>query len=87
MSTILSRIVLPKPDRIAPSDVYYHTNGAVSRESGALVIAKGNTVRFDSYFNAFFYPKYLRYGAYPDKAGERVRQCRNMRGKILDPGR
>ena len=61
MSTILSRIVLPKSNRMAQSDLYYHTNGVASLKSGVLVIAKGNTVRFDSYFNAFFYPKYLRY--------------------------
>lgn len=61
MGTILSRIVLPKPDKATQSDLYYHSNGKVSLESGALVIAEGNTMRFDSYFNAFFYPKYLRY--------------------------
>lgn len=61
MSTILSRVVLPKPDKAAQAGLYYHTNGEVYQEPEALVIAKGNTVRFDSYFNAFFYPKYLRY--------------------------
>lgn len=61
MSTILSRVVLPKPDKAAQSDLYYHANVEVCQESGALIIAKGNTVRFDSYFNALFYPKYLRY--------------------------
>lgn len=61
MGTKLSRIIFPKPDQVERSDLYYHVKGNASQESGALLIARGSAVRFDSYFNALFYPKYLQY--------------------------
>lgn len=61
MGTVLSRVILPGPDRLEQSALYYHGSSPVTCEQGGLVIPAGHTVTFDSYFNGFFYPKYLRY--------------------------
>lgn len=61
MGTILSRIIVPNRERITQKELYYHSTDAVEIERGALVITQGSKVRFDTYFNAFFYPKYLYY--------------------------
>lgn len=61
MGTVLSRIILPGPERQKQSGLYYHGSGPAACEQGGLVIPAGHAVTFDSYFNGFFYPKYLRY--------------------------
>lgn len=60
-TTVLSRIVLPQDSAMPRSQLYYRTNGSVILKSGILQVKSGAKVRFNTYFNGFFYPKYLRY--------------------------
>ena len=60
-ATVLSRIVLPQDSAMPRSQLYYRTNGSVILRSGMLQVESGAKVRFNTYFNGFFYPKYLRY--------------------------
>ncbi len=61
MGTVLSRIILPGPDRTDRSALYYHADDAATCDRDGMTIPAGGVVTFDSYFNGFFYPKYLRY--------------------------
>lgn len=61
MGTVLSRIILPQLDNKEESSLYYHSDGEVRLEQGKLEISQGSRVRFNTYFNGFFYPKYLAY--------------------------
>ncbi len=61
MGTVLSRIILPPQDDEERSPLYYRSNGEVRLKQGKLEISHGSIVRFNTYFNGFFYPKYLDY--------------------------
>lgn len=59
MSTVLSRVIFPKRKRSTQATLYFRGN--VQAAEKGIIVPKGNTVRFDTYFNAFFYSKYLTY--------------------------
>lgn len=63
MGTVLSRIILPPKEDIAQCPLYYHPSGNVRLEQNRLEISPGSKVRFNTYFNGFFYPKYLAYSS------------------------
>lgn len=59
--TVLSRIVLPQDIAMSRSQLYYRADGNAILKNGALWIENGTKVQFNTYFNGFFYSKYLRY--------------------------
>lgn len=59
MSTVLSRVIFPARERLEQATLYYR--GDIQMSEKGLIVPKGKTVRFDTYFNAFFYSKYLTY--------------------------
>ena len=73
---ILSQLVFP-PEEAAPKRTLYYRgqSGPISKE-GILLLAE-ETVRFDTYFNAFFYGVYAKYTDV-----ERIRVCLCTTGEI-----
>lgn len=59
--TILSHIILPDDEQLPRRDLYYRPEGTVKLKENALYLDAGSKVRFNTYFNGFFYPKYRRY--------------------------
>lgn len=62
MYNVLFPFILPSMHRPGDPSLYYHTDTleAVSSADGVAIL-KGQTLTLDSYFNAFFYSKYLLY--------------------------
>lgn len=42
-------------------ELYFRASGSVTVQDGLLIAQAGTEVRFDTYFNGFFYSKYLKY--------------------------
>lgn len=66
---ILSRMIFP-PVREPEKRALYVRGKAESAPDGGLMLPAGTEVRFDTYFNAFFYGAYLRH-----TFAERIRLC------------
>ena len=64
MGTVLSNLIFCETDNSSKQKLYYRTNGIATITSTGIII-KGNTkLSFNTYFNAFFYPVYLRHMYY-----------------------
>ena len=73
---ILSQLVFP-PEEAAPKrTLYYRSQSGPISKDGILLLAE-ETVRFDTYFNAFFYGVYAKYTDV-----ERIRVCLCTTGEI-----
>lgn len=57
---LLYSVILPTKEGNEIS-LYYRVKGAASIQGGALLLQPGTSAQFDTYFNGFFYSKYLRY--------------------------
>lgn len=56
----LHRVIFP--ERVERNhELYYRVMGSAAVQSGVLSIQAGTMVRFDTYFNGFFYSKYVKY--------------------------
>lgn len=57
---LLYRCVLPEDDKMV-RDLYYRTSDGSRTHEGVLRLEPGAKARFDTYFNGFFYSKYVKY--------------------------
>ncbi len=54
-------MILPSVNKVEQHELYYRANGDTEVEYNEIKLAPQTRVRFDTYFNAFFYPKYSKY--------------------------
>jgi len=59
MKTVLSHILFPKAEEPSTRLLYIRDNGKVVIQNGKMFLSENETVSLDTYFNAFFYSKYL----------------------------
>lgn len=57
---LLYHVILPETED-EKKELYYRSKGNAVVEEGILKLQPSTTVSFDTYFNAFFYSKYLKY--------------------------
>lgn len=61
MDNVLSYFVFPNKGLTAEESLYFRTKGTVITTSEGLFLSRESAVTLDSYFNGFFYSKYLVY--------------------------
>ena len=59
MGTILAHFALPQTSGPGREILYFRVHGSTEKSEAGLTISERSTVAFNTYFNAFFYPKYL----------------------------
>lgn len=73
---ILMRMIFPPPEEPEKQPLYFR-GAAAPAPDGGLTLTDGAGVRFDTWFNAFFYGAYLRY-----TRAERARLCLRTSGEL-----
>lgn len=61
IETLLSNMIFPSADRMKQQLLYYRCSASAYNDCHGLHVCEGSTTRFDTYFNAFFYSKYIKY--------------------------